>query len=104
MTLFRAAAAWRTICRVIDSTHWVLTLQCPDRPGIVHAVTGAIEQAAGNITELQQFSSDDTGRFFMRVQMQTGFQQSEFERLFAPIAAGLDADWHLDHVGRRRAP
>ena len=102
MTLFRAAAAWRTICRVIDSTHWVLTLQCPDRPGIVHAVTGAIEQAAGNITELQQFSSDDTGRFFMRVQMQTGFQQSEFERLFAPIAAGLDADWHLDHVGRRR--
>ena len=41
---------------------WVLTLQCPDRPGIVHAVTGAIEQAAGNITELQQFSSDDTAR------------------------------------------
>lgn len=85
-----------------DSSHWVLTLDCPDRPGIVHAVTGVIAAARGNITELQQFSSDDTGRFFMRVQVQTGFNQTQFAEQVAPLAAMLDARWNLDLVGRRR--
>jgi formyltetrahydrofolate deformylase len=87
---------------VIDSTHWLLTLSCPDRPGIVHQVTGAIVAASGNITELQQFTSTESGRFFMRVQVQSGFDRSEFERAFAAIATELDADWVLDFVGRRR--
>ncbi|WP_231979664.1 ACT domain-containing protein [Tessaracoccus coleopterorum] len=39
----------------------VVTLDCPDRPGIVHAITGAIIAFGGNITELQQFSSPDSG-------------------------------------------
>jgi len=87
---------------VIDSTHWLLTLTCPDRPGIVHAVTGAIVQAQGNITELQQFTSTESGRFFMRVQVQSGFDRSIFESGFASIAESLSADWNLDYVGRRR--
>jgi len=87
---------------VIDSSHWVLTLACPDRPGIVHAVSGAIASAQGNITELQQFSSTDSGRFFMRVQVQSGFERSAFEERLGPIAADLAATWHLDYVGRRR--
>ena len=37
--------------------HWIVTLVCDDRPGIVQAVTGAIVEAEGNITALQQFSS-----------------------------------------------
>ena len=83
------------------SSHWVLTLECPDRPGIVHAVTGAIAAAQGNITELQQFSSD-SGRFFMRVQVQSGFERSAFEESVRPLAAYLQARWHLDEVGRPR--
>ena len=83
------------------SSHWVLTLECPDRPGIVHAVTGAVAAAQGNITELQQFSSD-TGRFFMRVQVQSGFERSAFEESVRPLAAYLQASWHLDEVGRPR--
>ena len=50
-----------------DSTHWIVTLVCRDQPGIVHAVSGAIVEASGNITESQQFSSADTGTFFMRL-------------------------------------
>ena len=84
------------------SSHWVLTLDCPDRPGIVHAVTGAVAAAQGNITELQQFYSIDTGRFFMRVQVQTGFERSSFEESLRPLAAYLQASWTLDEVGRRR--
>ncbi len=87
---------------MIDSTHWLLTLVCDDRPGIVHAVTGAIAQAYGNITELQQFTSTESNRFFMRVQVQSGFDRSVFERAVAPIAESLHAEWQLDYVGRRR--
>nr|WP_269779380.1 formyltetrahydrofolate deformylase [Propioniciclava soli] len=79
-----------------------MTLACPDRPGIVHAVTGAIASSQGNITELQQFSSVDTGRFFMRVQVQSGFERASFEESVRPLAAYLNAAWHLDEVGRRR--
>src|SRR5665647_3080433 len=32
-------------------THWVLSLSCPDRPGIVHAVAGLLAEHGGNITE-----------------------------------------------------
>ncbi len=72
-----------TLSAVIDSTHWLLTLSCADRPGIVHQVTGEIVEARGNITELQQFTSTESGRFFMRVQVQSGFDRSHFERAFA---------------------
>ncbi|MBK8462490.1 MAG: formyltetrahydrofolate deformylase [Nigerium sp.] len=83
------------------SSHWVLTLECADRPGIVHAVSGAIATAQGNITELQQFSSS-SGRFFMRVQVESGFERARFEEALAPLAAYLNAQWHLDSVGRPR--
>ena len=71
--------------------NFTLTLSCPQRPGIVHAVTGAIASSQGNITELQQFSSADTGRFFMRVQVQSGFDRSVFENAVAATVAFLDA-------------
>ena len=87
---------------MIVSTHWLLTLSCADRPGIVHQVTGTVVEAHGNITELQQFTSTESGRFFMRVQVQSGFDRSHFEGSFAAIAESLGAQWNLDYVGRRR--
>jgi len=53
-------------------TEFVLTLSCPDRPGIVAAVSGLLASRGGNITESQQFGDRDTGRFFMRVQFTVG--------------------------------
>jgi formyltetrahydrofolate deformylase len=47
---------------------FILTLTCADRPGIVHAVTGALAGEGANITEAQQFNDAGTGLFFMRVQ------------------------------------
>ncbi|MDR1851380.1 MAG: formyltetrahydrofolate deformylase [Propionibacteriaceae bacterium] len=87
---------------MIDANHWLLTLVCPDRPGIVNGVTGAILKAQGNITELQQFSSDSSDQFFMRVQVQSGFDRSIFEDAVAPLADQLGAEWTLDYVGRKR--
>jgi formyltetrahydrofolate deformylase len=46
---------------------YVLTLSCPDRKGIVHAVSGFLLHG-GNIEEAAQYNDHDTGLFFMRVQ------------------------------------
>lgn len=83
-----------------DATHWVLTIVCPDKPGIVHAVTGAIVAAQGNITESQQFSSEDTGRFFMRLQIESSVSRADFEAALAPVIAQYSMTTRLDVVGR----
>ena len=38
---------------------YVLTIDCPDRPGIVHAVSALLVERGGNIVESQQFSDLD---------------------------------------------
>ena len=83
-----------------SESHWVLTFVCDDQPGIVHAVSGAVVAAGGNITESQQFSSDDTGRFFMRLQVETSTGRAEFEAALAPVIARYDMQHRLDVVGR----
>jgi len=47
---------------------YILTLSCPDRMGIVHAVSGFLLNNGGNIEEAAQYNDHDTGLFFMRVQ------------------------------------
>jgi formyltetrahydrofolate deformylase len=47
---------------------YVLTLSCPDRQGIVHAVSGFLLERGGNIEEAAQYNDHGTGLFFMRVQ------------------------------------
>jgi len=80
--------------------HWVITLACADQPGIVHAVSGAIVTARGNITESQQFSSADTGRFFMRLQVESPADRVELEAALTPIVRRYDMDSVIDVVGR----
>ncbi len=82
------------------STHWILTLVCDDKPGIVNAVSGAIVAAAGNITESQQFSSSDTGRFFMRLQVESDASREKFETALTPVTERYGMTWVLDIVGR----
>ena len=77
----------------------VLTLSCPDGPGIVHAVTGVIAKLSGNITESQQFGDPGTGLFHMRVQVESVAQES-LEPAFGPVAERFAMTWRLDVVGR----
>src|SRR5258705_323319 len=83
----------------LTATHWIVTLVCEDRPGIVHAVSGAIVQARGNITESQQFSSDDTGTFFMRLQVETIASRQEFEAALVPVTERYGMRWRRDLAG-----
>jgi formyltetrahydrofolate deformylase len=80
--------------------HLVVTLVCPDQPGIVHAVSGAIVQARGNITESQQFSSADTGRFFIRLQVESPANRDELQAALAPIIERYAMASVIDVVGR----
>ena len=80
--------------------HWVLTFVCPDRPGIVHAISGAVVQAGGNITESQQYTSEDTGRFFMRLQIEAAISKADFEKQIETIIGDYQLEYVLDYVGR----
>ena len=82
------------------TTHWVLTLVCDDKPGIVHAISGAIFAANGNITESHQYSSPDTGRFFMRLQIESAVPRDFFVNQLTPVVERYGMDWDLDEVGR----
>mgnify|MGYP000895702505 CR=1 FL=1 len=46
---------------------YILTLSCPDRTGIVHAVTGWLLKQQGNILEAQQYGDPETEHFFLRI-------------------------------------
>ena len=80
--------------------HWVLTFVCPDQKGIVHAISGAVVDAGGNITESQQFTSKDTDRFFMRLQIEADITKRDFEKQFEKIASAFQLEYVLDFVGR----
>jgi formyltetrahydrofolate deformylase len=69
---------------------YVLTIICPDRPGIVHAVTGFLVERGGNILESQQFGDLEQDRFFMRVRFATG-PTTTLEGLRAEFGATAEA-------------
>ncbi|GEA86173.1 formyltetrahydrofolate deformylase [Cellulomonas cellasea] len=83
-----------------SGTHWVLTLSCPDRPGIVHAVAGLLAEHGGNITESQQFGDALSGLFFMRVQVTSAASRAELEGPLTELAQRFSMDWELDVSGR----
>ena len=80
--------------------HFVVTFVCDDKPGIVHAVSGAIVEASGNITESQQFSSEDTGRFFMRLQVETSADYEAFHAALSPVIERYGMTAEINTVGR----
>ncbi len=49
----------------------IVTLQCKDQPGIVHAMTTAVLGAQGNIIENQQFTDPITQDFVMRTRFES---------------------------------
>ncbi len=51
----------------MTSPSYVLTLACPNRAGIVAAVSTTLAQHGFNILDAQQFDDTETGNFFMRV-------------------------------------
>ena len=85
-----------------------LLVQCPDRPGIVAAVSQFLFAHGANIMQADQFSTaDGGGRFFLRVEFQTealDCSQEELEGAFqGEIAERFEMDWRLSGARRKRA-
>ncbi len=80
-----------------------VSLSCPDSPGIVHALTGALLGLGCNVTESAQFSSPDTGNFFMRVTVDAPADAAEedLRAALAPVAARHSMEFTIRAAGER---
>ncbi|MEO7954174.1 MAG: formyltetrahydrofolate deformylase [Polaromonas sp.] len=75
---------------------YILTLSCPDRRGIVHAVSGFLFEHGGNIEEAAQYNDPDTGLFFMRVQFAGGqLPREELASHLKTFAEAFKMEWKL---------
>jgi formyltetrahydrofolate deformylase len=84
-------------------TH-VLTLSCPDKPGLVAGVARLLADNGGNILGSQQYNDTDTQLFFMRVAFELvgGADREGFDAAFAPFANDLGMDWTVRGLHERR--
>jgi len=76
---------------------FVLTLSCPDKPGIVYAVSSFLVQHSANIIDSQQYGEPGGGLFFMRVHfsVQQPMAVADLERDFTWVAESFHMSWHL---------
>ncbi|MDD5335230.1 MAG: formyltetrahydrofolate deformylase [Rhodoferax sp.] len=75
---------------------YILTLSCPDRLGLVHAVSGFLAQRGGNIEEAAQYNDLDTGLFFMRVQFACAqLTHEELKTQLGVFAQPYQMQWRL---------
>ncbi|MDD2809567.1 formyltetrahydrofolate deformylase [Rhodoferax sp.] len=75
---------------------YTLTLSCPDRLGLVHAVSGFLLERSANIEEAAQYNDTGTGLFFMRVQFACGAHSFEaLKTQLGEFAAPLQLQWQL---------
>jgi formyltetrahydrofolate deformylase len=83
--------------------NYILTLSCPDRPGIVAAVSGLLASYGGNILESQQYGDPVSGMFFLRM----GFTAEDsvvdaMRAAFATLEQDFEGfDWHLRDAAER---
>src|SRR6266508_317673 len=83
---------------------FVLTIVCPDKPGIVYAVSSFLVQHSGNILASQQFDDRLEDRFFMRVHFETHDPDVTLDGLkrgFSWVAESFQMSWRLVEAAAR---
>jgi len=84
---------------------YVLTITCPDRIGIVAAVTGFIANHGGSVLEATQHGDLSSGLFFLRIEVTAEslpFGPAEFREAFGQMAAAFAMEWHLTDTDVRK--
>jgi formyltetrahydrofolate deformylase len=82
----------------MTTENYYLTLTCPNKPGIVAAVSTYIFQAGGDIEEAQQFDDKASKRFFMRVSFSCPTHGDTLRSDFIEIAKRFELTWNLRAV------
>jgi formyltetrahydrofolate deformylase len=80
-----------------------LLISCPDRKGLISAISSFVAMHDGNILSADQFvSEDETGAtFFMRLEVEGegfGLERDEFGGAFAPLARKHRMDWRISYT------
>jgi formyltetrahydrofolate deformylase len=91
-----------------SATDYVLTLDCPETRGIVHAVSGFLLEQGCDILESKQFDSQDDGHFFMRLHFASSGDSpgapatlESLRAAFGPVAERFGMQWHLRAGGTK---
>ena len=87
----------------------VLTVDCVESPGIVHAVSAFLLEHGCDIIDIKQYGDKAQGHFFMRVHFASGpgpeqkpFSTEDLRTRFAPLAEHWQMNWQLEPHGRKR--
>lgn len=83
---------------------YILTLSCPDRLGLVHAVSGFLLELGANIEEAAQYNDSATGLFFMRVQFvcaSSGTDLAMLKTAMTTMAEPFKMQWSLHAKAER---
>jgi formyltetrahydrofolate deformylase len=82
---------------------YVLTLSCPDKRGIVHAVSSYLFMTGCNIVDSQQFGDQDTGLFFMRVHFsaEASVTLEKLRASFAAVGDSFAMDWQIHRAEQK---
>jgi len=86
------------------SRRYTLTLSCPDRVGIVAAVSGFFSQHGGWIVEASYHADTPTQRFFMRQEVLADtmpFDLTTLRDKFSLLANKFDMDWKVNDSGKK---
>lgn len=87
------------------SRRYTLTLSCPDRVGIVAAVSGMIAQHQGWIVEASHHADETAKCFFMRQEILADslpFDLATLKEKFAPIAHQYGMDWRISDSAEKK--
>ncbi|MFE0377394.1 formyltetrahydrofolate deformylase [Streptomyces inhibens] len=86
-----------------QNDQYVLTLSCPDKQGIVHAVSSYLFITGCNIEDSQQFGDRDTGLFFMRVHFtaDTSVSVDKLRASFAAVGDSFGMDWQIHRADEK---
>lgn len=90
-----------------EGSAYVLRIDCPERPGLAHLVTGFLQDWRADIIELKQFDDFRAGRFFLRVHFVLDRHQEDpgeegLRAAFAPLAQQCDGSFEIRDASTRR--
>ena len=91
----------------MNTRHYTLTISCPDRAGIIAAVSGFIAQHGGFIVEASYHTEQEAQRFFMRQEIRADslpFDAARVPPPFCTPGAGVRHDLAVSRFGAKEAP
>ena len=84
---------------------YTLTISCPDRVGIIAAVTGFVARHNGWIVEASYHTDLEAQRFFMRQEIRAdslSLDLAEFHTQFESLATEFNLAWHISDSAKRK--